>query len=145
MTESREDPRLTQPAEICQALPGAVREEKGRHAVFLVRGRTFAYFLDDHHGDGVVAVTCRAMPGEQEVLLTSGAERFFKPAYLGARGWIGIRLDLGPVDWDEVGDVVADSHGMAEAAGRRATSTSGGGKTARRGSAVERRGRITRS
>jgi hypothetical protein len=105
-----EDPRLARLTAICLDLPEAVCEAKGQHAAFQVRGKTFAYFLDDHHGDGKVALTCRVAPGLHEALLASGEERFFKPAYLGARGWIGIRLDLGPIDWIEIGDFVADSY-----------------------------------
>jgi predicted DNA-binding protein (MmcQ/YjbR family) len=113
-----EDLRLARLSEICLALPGATRQELGEHAAFLVRGRKFAYFLSNHHGDGRIAVTCRALPEEQEALLALGEERFFKPAYLGPRGWIGIRLDLDPVDWDEVADFVTDSYESALAGNR---------------------------
>jgi predicted DNA-binding protein (MmcQ/YjbR family) len=104
------DPRLQQLAVVCLNLPEAVCKAKGQHASFAVRGKTFAYFLADHHGDGKIALTCRVGPELQEALLASGADRFFRPAYLGARGWIGVRLDLGPVDWTEVADFVADSY-----------------------------------
>ena len=108
-----EDARLIRLTAICLGFPEAVREEIGRHAAFLVRGKKFAYYLDDHHGDGIVAVTCRAIPGEHEALLASHDPRFFQPAYLGPRGWIGLRLDLGMIDWDEVADFVADSYWLA--------------------------------
>jgi hypothetical protein len=44
-------------AEICLALPEATAEGE-RHVGFRVHGRTFAYYLDDHHGDGRVALNC---------------------------------------------------------------------------------------
>jgi phosphoribosylglycinamide formyltransferase-1 len=110
---ARDDPRLARLSELCLSLPGAVRENLGDHAAFLVRGRKFAYFLDDHHGDGRIAVTCRMVLEEQEALLAPDHDRFFRPAYLGSRGWIGIRLDLGEADWVEVEDFVTDSYNLA--------------------------------
>ncbi len=57
-----EDPRLVRLTKVALALPEAARQLAGRHAAFLARNRTFAYFLDDHHGDGHVAVTCKVIP-----------------------------------------------------------------------------------
>jgi hypothetical protein len=105
-----EDPRLTRLSRICLALPEATRELTGKHATFRIRGKTFAYFLDDHHGDGIVGLNCRAPWGEPRALIESDPERFYFPAYLGARGWIGVRLDVGRVDWEEVHDLVTDSY-----------------------------------
>ena len=108
----REDRRLARLSTLALGLPGATRELSGRHASFRVRGRTFAYYLDDHHGDGIVGLVCRAPAGMGEALAAAEPDRFYRPAYLGARGWIGIRLDRGPVDWDEVGDFVTESYLM---------------------------------
>jgi predicted DNA-binding protein (MmcQ/YjbR family) len=105
-----EDPRLTRLAAICAALPEATREDSGRHAGFRVRRRTFAYFLDDHQGDGIVGLVCKAPWGEFDTLAASNPDRFYAPAYLAHRGWIGLRLDAGPIDWDEVEDLVTDSY-----------------------------------
>src|SRR5687767_9136659 len=104
------DPRLDRLSEICLELPEATREDSGRHAGFRVRGRTFAYFLDDHHGDGIVGLVCKLPPGEQETLLEVDPDRFYKPSYLHHRGWIGLRLDRGAVDWDEVTGLAVDSY-----------------------------------
>jgi predicted DNA-binding protein (MmcQ/YjbR family) len=105
-----EDARLTRLSAICLALPEATRELTGKHATFRIRRKTFAYFLDDHHGDGIVGLTCRAPWGEPGALVAGDQERFYMPAYLGPRGWIGVRLDVGPIDWDEVSDLVTDSY-----------------------------------
>ena len=107
---SLEDARLTRLTEICLGLPEAARELSGRHARFSVRGRTFAYYLDDHHGDGVVGVVCKAEPAEGEALIGAGPTRFYRPAYLWHRGWVGLRLDRGAVEWDEAADLVAESY-----------------------------------
>jgi predicted DNA-binding protein (MmcQ/YjbR family) len=107
---SKEDVRLTRLTKICLALSGATREVKGRHAGFYVRKRTFAYFLDDHHGDGIVAVACKVLAGDNTALAASQPVRFYIPAYIGPRGWVALRLDRGQIDWDEVTELVAGSY-----------------------------------
>lgn len=97
-------------AEICLALPEATREDAGQHASFAVRGRKFAYYLHDHHGDGIVSVCVKAAPGAGDSRIDSDPSRFYRPAYIGPRGWVGLRLDLGEVDWAEVARLVADSY-----------------------------------
>src|SRR5579875_3031218 len=103
---SKEDPRLTKVSSLCLALPNALRTDQGDHAAFSVRGKKFAYFLNDHHGDGIVSVCARAFPGESESLIRTHPEQFYSPAYIGPRGWVGLRLDRGPIDWNEVRDLL---------------------------------------
>jgi len=110
MAAEPQDPRLVRLTEICAALPDAEREIHGRHAQFRVRGRTFAYFLDDHHGDGRVGLNAKAPEGAAEALIEAEPRRFHRPAYLGHRGWIGLHLDVGEIDWDEVAGVVTESY-----------------------------------
>jgi hypothetical protein len=105
-----EDPRLVRLTEICRALPECEREYTGQHAIFRVRSRTFAYFLDDHHGDGVVALSGKAPAGVNEALAESEPERFYVPSYTGPRGWVALRLDRGEPDWEEVAAFVAESY-----------------------------------
>ena len=105
-----EDRRLSRLTRICLALPEAARRDSGSHAAFLVRKSTFAYFLNDHHGDGIVSVACKALPGDNTALAVAQPERFYLPAYIGPRGWIALRLDTGKVDWDEVAELVVGSY-----------------------------------
>ena len=99
---------------IAAALPEVTCERQRQHASFLVAGRKkFAYFLNDHHGDGIVAVSTRAAPGENAELVASNPHRFYLPAYLGPRGWVALRLDRGRVDWSEVSEVVTDGYLLA--------------------------------
>jgi predicted DNA-binding protein (MmcQ/YjbR family) len=105
-----EDPRLTRVAKICGALPEAERRDQGSHAAFSVRKKVFAYFLNDHHGDGIVSVCARAFPGEAGKLIEAHPKKFYSPAYIGPRGWVGLRLDRGKVDWNEVRDLVTVSY-----------------------------------
>jgi predicted DNA-binding protein (MmcQ/YjbR family) len=106
----KEDHRLTRFAKICLALPDATREVMGRHAGFLVRKKKFAYFLDNHHGDGIVGITCKVLPGDNTALIASNPAKFYMPAYVGPRGWVGLRLDVGEVDWEEVAELVTHSY-----------------------------------
>lgn len=64
--------------------------------------------LDDHHGDGIFGLWAAAPPGNQELLVAADPERFFRPPYVGHRGWLGARLDR-EVDWDEVAGLVEDA------------------------------------
>jgi hypothetical protein len=87
--------------------------EKGRHIAFTVRTKTFAYFTDDHHGDGRLAVICRASLGEQTALTASEPNRFFVPPYLGHRGWVGMWLDAPELDWVEAEELLIEAYKLA--------------------------------
>ena len=91
-------------------LPEAERELRGDHADFRVRGKVFAYFLNNHHGDGIVAVCCKSELGENIDRASRDPERYYLPAYIGPRGWFGLRLDLRHVDWGEVTAIVESSY-----------------------------------
>jgi predicted DNA-binding protein (MmcQ/YjbR family) len=106
-----DDPRARTSA-ICLTLPEAEREDSGRHSTFRVRGRTFAYFLDDHHGDGIVGVVFKVPAGMNEGLAGGEPDRFYMPAYIAHRGWLGLRLDTGRTDWGEVEDLVGESYAL---------------------------------
>jgi predicted DNA-binding protein (MmcQ/YjbR family) len=105
---SKADPlrRLTG---LCLSFPEATVERQGSHATFRVRKKVFAYFLDDHHGDGIVAVCVKTRLGENGDLARERPSEFYLPAYIGPRGWVGFRLDVPSVSWDEVASLVASS------------------------------------
>lgn len=94
---------------ICLAFPETTEKPTGAHAAFQVRDKTFAWFWDNHHGDGQVALTCKTPSGVQDILVTADPARYFVPPYVGGRGWIGLRLDV-PIDWDDVADLITDSY-----------------------------------
>jgi hypothetical protein len=97
--------------ELCTSLPEAEAGSEGApHVRFAVRRKTFAYYLEDHHGDGIVALCVKAAPGEQQALVAAEPERFLVPAYLGAKGWVSLRIDLPDVDWDEVRELATDGY-----------------------------------
>ena len=105
-----EDPRLARLTKICLALPEVVREVQGQQAGFMVGKKKFAYFLNDHHGDGIVGFTCKVLPGDNDALVQAHPERFYRPAYLASSGWVAMRLDAGKVDWSEVAELVMTSY-----------------------------------
>lgn len=95
---------------ICLALPEVTERPSHGAPTFFVRGKkTFVMFHDDHHGDGRLALWCAAPPGAQEMLVRTEPKRFFRPAYVGHRGWVGVRLDI-DVDWDEVSAITEDAY-----------------------------------
>jgi predicted DNA-binding protein (MmcQ/YjbR family) len=110
MRKAAEEPQLARVTGICLALPGSTRELKGTHAGFRVRKKVFAYLLNDHHGDGIVSVCARVLPGDNTALIAAQPERFYMPAYIGPRGWVALRLDRGAVDWKEVAELVKTSY-----------------------------------
>jgi hypothetical protein len=109
---SAEDPRLTRLTKIALALPEATRQIYGSHAQFLVRKKTFAYFLNDHRGDGIVAVTGKVLPGDNKALAEAQPRRFYLPAYIALKGWVALRLDMGKIDWDEVSELLSGSYAL---------------------------------
>jgi hypothetical protein len=106
---SRQD-RLDALTKICLALPETRREDKGSHCAFLVGKKTFAYYLNNHHGDDIVSVCCKVLPGENTFLVESDPARFYLPAYIGPRGWIGLRMDLPKLNLSEVKELILGSY-----------------------------------
>jgi len=100
---------LRKVSDICLAFPEASLERHGSHATFRVRKKVFAYFLDNHHGDGIVSVCVKTRLGENQDLASDQPSRFYLPAYIGPRGWVGVRLDVPKVSWDEVATFIASS------------------------------------
>ena len=94
----------------CLGLPETTERLSHGAPTFFVRDKkTFVMFHDDHHGDGRLALWCAAPPGVQGLMVDEDPRRFFVPAYVGHRGWLGLRVDV-DVDWDEVGRVVEDAY-----------------------------------
>jgi predicted DNA-binding protein (MmcQ/YjbR family) len=109
---AREHPTLRQLSKICLSLPEAARRDLNEHADFRVRGKVFAYFLNNHHGDGIISVCCKSALGENVDRASREPQRFYLPAYIGPRGWFGLRLDGEGVDWSEVRNLVELSYGL---------------------------------
>jgi hypothetical protein len=94
---------------LCLALPETSERLSHGAPTFFVRGKkAFVMVLVDHHRDGIFGLWTAAPPGNQELLVAADPERFFRPPYVGHRGWLGVRLDR-TVDWDEVAGIVEDA------------------------------------
>ncbi|RVX43597.1 hypothetical protein EDD27_6290 [Nonomuraea polychroma] len=95
---------------LCLALPEVTERLSHGEPTWFVRGKkTFVMFADHHHDDRL-AFWCAAPSGAQEELVSEDPERFFRPPYVGHRGWLGVYLDVPEVDWSEVAEIVADAY-----------------------------------
>jgi hypothetical protein len=95
---------------LCLALPGVTeRLSHGEPTWFVGGKKTFVMFANHHHDDRL-AFWCAAPEGAQQLLIASDSETFFRPPYVGVRGWVGVRLDVPDVDWAEIADLVADAY-----------------------------------
>ncbi len=96
---------------LAMALPGA--EETTSHGMPCFRvsgGKMFCYFTRDHHGDGIIAIIVKTSgPDEQAQLIDQDPDTYYRPAYFGPSGWIGMRLDTGDTGWERVEDRIAAS------------------------------------
>jgi hypothetical protein len=96
--------------ELCLSLPDtSERPSHGRPAFFIRAKRSFVMCMDDHHGDGRLALWCAAPEGMQQALTEGEPEHYFVPPYVGHRGWVGVRLDRG-LAWDEIAGAVEDAY-----------------------------------
>ncbi|RJY08148.1 phosphoribosylglycinamide formyltransferase [Aurantiacibacter aquimixticola] len=104
----RADWLLERARELALAMPEA--EERESHGAPAWRtsgksGKYFAHFSDTHHGSEHVALLVKTGgPDEVESLAETAPDTYFKPAYYGASGWVGIILNRPGVDWDNVED-----------------------------------------
>ena len=87
--------------------------EGDRHLGFSVRGRRFAWLVDDHHGDGRLAIHCKAPPGQNSAVVGTDAERYFLPPYVAHRGWVGAWLDVEGIDWGRVEALLVEAYRLA--------------------------------
>ena len=78
---------------MCLALPETSEKLSHGGPTFFVHNKAFVMFLDNHHDDGRIAVWLPVPPGVQAGLIKSKPETFFKPPYVGTRGWVGIELN----------------------------------------------------
>jgi hypothetical protein len=96
---------------ICLALPEVTERPSHGAPTWFVRDKSsFAtLWADGHHDNQFPHLWCAAPPGAQQELVASAPERFFRPPYVGGRGWIGVRLDRG-TDWAEIAELCQDAY-----------------------------------
>ena len=98
-------PRLR---EICLSLPEATEKISHGSPTWFVR-RSFVSYTPYHHGSEHLAFWCAAPPGVQEELVAEEPDRFFRPPYVGHRGWLGVILDSA-TEWEEIREIVTDAY-----------------------------------
>jgi len=86
---------------ICLALPGTIEKLSHGEPTFFVAKKVFAMFDNNHHNLGHVAVWIPAEPGAQATMIRTEPQKFFRPPYVGVKGWVGV--DLEAVSDDELG------------------------------------------
>lgn len=103
-----EDP-LESLRQLCLRLPETTERISHGEPTWFVRDRnTFVTYADRHHDDRL-GFWCAAPPGAQEALVRADPLRYFRPPYVGHRGWLGVYLDV-PVDWTELAELVEDAY-----------------------------------
>ena len=115
MTPARKAPPRAKPLAqlraLCLALPEAHEVEAWGTPTFRVRNKIFVMYADpdSHHGEGRTGIWCNCTPMEQDLLLRADPRRYFKPPYVGPKGWIGVYLDRRP-SWRMVAEIVRESY-----------------------------------
>ncbi len=94
---------------ICLRLPEVTERLSHGSPAFFVGKQFVMLWADGHHDQDFPHLWCAAPVGVQEELVAASPDRFFRPPYVGHRGWIGVRLD-GDVDWDEVAELCEDAY-----------------------------------
>ena len=105
----RRDPSIAL-RELMQALPETEEVEAHGSPDFRVRGKTFASYAVNHHGDGRVALWLRMPPGAQDFYTEHEPEHYFRPPYVGGKGWLGVNLDQG-LSWKTIAERVTTAYG----------------------------------
>jgi hypothetical protein len=97
--------------EICLGFPEATERLSHGAPTFFVRDRTSFVVSHErgHHDNQFPHLWCAAPPGAQAELIASDPDRFFRPPYVGHRGWVGVRTDTG-VDWAEIAELCQDAY-----------------------------------
>ena len=110
MPKKRTDP-LERLRTLCLGLPEVTERLSHGAPTWFVRDKsTFATLWEHgHHDNDFAHLWCAAPPGVQGDLVAAHPDRFFRPPYVGGRGWLGVRLD-GDVDWDEIADLCEDAY-----------------------------------
>jgi hypothetical protein len=95
---------------LCLALPEVQERLSHGEPAWFVQGKKLFVTLSNHHHDDRLGFWAAAPPGAQAELVDEDPERFFRPPYVGGRGWLGVYLDVLSLDWAEIGAIVVDAY-----------------------------------
>jgi hypothetical protein len=96
---------------ICDAFPQVTQRPSHGAPTWFYRDRKsfITCWHEGHHDHTFPHLWCAALPGAQEARIAEDPEVFFRPPYVGHRGWIGVRLD-GDVDWAQIAEVCEEAY-----------------------------------
>ena len=94
---------------LCLALPEVTERPSHGEPTWFVRDRSVFVMLADHHHDDRLSFWCACTTDERDTLVAGEPDRFFRPPYVGHRGWLGVHLDF-EVDWDRTAEIVTDAY-----------------------------------
>lgn len=83
---------VTRVRRLCLSMPDATEKLSHGEPTFFTRKKVFAMFSNNHHNDGHVAVMIPAAPGQQSALIATSPATYYRPPYVGVKGWVGIEL-----------------------------------------------------
>lgn len=95
---------------ICLQLPEATEKiSHGEPTWFAGKGKVFCTIDGHHHDSPHLSVWLPQPFGAQEALIDADPKRFFRPPYVGVKGWVGVVLDTKP-DWGVVEGLIRESY-----------------------------------
>ena len=94
---------------LCLGLPETIERLSHGEPTWFIRNKKVFVSYADHHHDDRLGFWCAAPAGIQQTRIEAEPARFFRPPYVGHRGWLGVYLDV-PVDWEEIAEIVEDAY-----------------------------------
>ena len=94
--------------DLCLAFPETEEILSHGSPTFKAKGKSFAIFTVNHHGDGRVGYYLNSPPGAQQLYTENEPDIYFVPPYVGPKGWLGVELNKG-LEWDTVARLVHDA------------------------------------
>jgi hypothetical protein len=110
MTQKIAAERIAGVLAIVEGLPGAGAVAAGNHFSLEALKKRFGWLLNDHHGDGRLAINCKAPKDVAQQLANHAPDRFHIPNYVGHLGWVGLWIDTPQIDWTEVKAVLVGAY-----------------------------------
>ena len=103
------DAAIDRVRKLCLALPEVVERLSHGEPTFFVQNKRSMLMVSNHHHDDRVGFWCAAPTGAQEAMISEAPDRYFRPPYVGHRGWLGVYLDV-DVDWEEIRVIVLEAY-----------------------------------
>jgi hypothetical protein len=98
---------------VCLDLPEVQERLSHGAPTFFIRGKASFVVLhpEGHHDNQFPQLWCAAPDGVQGQVVAERPDQFFRPPYVGHRGWLGVRLDRGVSD-EEMADLCEEAYRM---------------------------------